>query len=674
MTAPKPNAYRPITRLLRLSRLRLLSLGSPLLLLAACGDMDPVDETYPEDLGQIHAAEQSVLLAPQPVYAGLFEPGTWGSYATVQRSKTSFEDRFAYYEGQGYRLHGLTAHVLGSDVRFSGVFRKGAAEQVLKLDLSLASFDQELQSRWSNGYTLTALATHVKNGEARFSGVFTKGGGGQYVWLNRTKADFEAKDDSIRALGYRLSAISSYFVGGEVRYNGIWSQGTQSQKRRLGRTLSGLQAVDTDLSGQGYHMVALSAYVNNRQEYYDSLWEVGSTNEFELSLDKNAFLDETDERFDDDMRLRNVVGSHVERLNVTEMAQLIADSLEPNSVGYAATIVHDGFSVGTSGGLRRTAANSPQADASSTARTNVASVSKLMTAIGVMRWVEEKGISLDTKIGPYLPTGWDPGENIENVTLRQLLKHTSGLDSADSSEDYSSHQYAGIKRVVQTDLALTDQAACEPDEPNQKAKCYENVNYSLFRIVMPYLTKYAGFTEHSSLTENEKRTAASFHAYMNDRVFLPAGLSSVAVKPASTNPTLSYPFPAGTTRGTHWGDWSLTFGASGYQLSSDDIATLLEKLNDGTLVPTATADEMKQNLLGYRFVVPLRFGNMYYTGGILHDGRTPESTRLEVNTKAFSFDTRIHVGVVVNSNMDTDVTLTDAVQDAYEAAWHVTDN
>jgi len=52
----------------------------------------------------------------------------------------------------------------------------------------------------------------------------------------------------------------------------------------------------------------------------------------------------------------------------------------------------------------------------------VASVSKLVTAIGVMRLVEDGRLSLDAEVAPMLGLAMP-----QRVTLRMLLSHTSGL-------------------------------------------------------------------------------------------------------------------------------------------------------------------------------------------------------------------------------------------------------
>src|SRR6267378_3827752 len=58
----------------------------------------------------------------------------------------------------------------------------------------------------------------------------------------------------------------------------------------------------------------------------------------------------------------------------------------------------------------------------------VASVSKALTAIAVMRLVEERTVDLDTDVNRYLKTFQIPPTFRPPITLRQLLEHRSGLD------------------------------------------------------------------------------------------------------------------------------------------------------------------------------------------------------------------------------------------------------
>lgn len=60
-----------------------------------------------------------------------------------------------------------------------------------------------------------------------------------------------------------------------------------------------------------------------------------------------------------------------------------------------------------------------------TTRFEIASMTKPMTAIAIMQLVQEGRVRLDGKVSDYLP--WYPSESGRQITVEQLLSHTSGI-------------------------------------------------------------------------------------------------------------------------------------------------------------------------------------------------------------------------------------------------------
>jgi CubicO group peptidase (beta-lactamase class C family) len=107
----------------------------------------------------------------------------------------------------------------------------------------------------------------------------------------------------------------------------------------------------------------------------------------------------------------------------------------------------------------------------------VASVSKLVVALGVMRLVQEGKVNLDDDVSAAL--GW----NLRNaaypdqpITLRHLLSHRSSL--RDDGESYAI-KYGGS---VQT--AMRSKAAFDPDHLPGTYFQYANINYVVIASVM----------------------------------------------------------------------------------------------------------------------------------------------------------------------------------------------
>jgi CubicO group peptidase (beta-lactamase class C family) len=106
----------------------------------------------------------------------------------------------------------------------------------------------------------------------------------------------------------------------------------------------------------------------------------------------------------------------------------------------------------------------------------VASVSKLVVAMGVMRMVEAGQLDLDRDVSDYL--GWrlrNPGFPETPLTLRMLLSHTAGVRDAN---DYR----VPLGKTVQA--ALADPKAWEAKHAPGRYFAYSNLNFPIVGSIM----------------------------------------------------------------------------------------------------------------------------------------------------------------------------------------------
>jgi CubicO group peptidase (beta-lactamase class C family) len=128
---------------------------------------------------------------------------------------------------------------------------------------------------------------------------------------------------------------------------------------------------------------------------------------------------------------------------------------------------------------------------------SVQSITKSVTAWGVMRLVEKGLIDLDAPVSQYLKSDY----LIENITTRQLLSHTAGLPLGDFTRVYSPGETMPSNRDVTFEEAV----------PVYKAGTrfsYSNTGYNLLEIVI------------------EDITGQSFSEYIRTEIFLPLGMES----------------------------------------------------------------------------------------------------------------------------------------------------
>ena len=113
----------------------------------------------------------------------------------------------------------------------------------------------------------------------------------------------------------------------------------------------------------------------------------------------------------------------------------------------------------------------------------IASVSKLVVAIGVMRLVEQGQLELDRDVAGYL--GWslrNPAFPDRPITLRQLLSHTSSLRDGD---DAYVVPLGGSLRQALADPAVWDTA----HGPGEGYFAYSNFNVPVIASVMEMATR-----------------------------------------------------------------------------------------------------------------------------------------------------------------------------------------
>lgn len=134
----------------------------------------------------------------------------------------------------------------------------------------------------------------------------------------------------------------------------------------------------------------------------------------------------------------------------------------------------------------------------------LASVTKTFTATAIMMLVEEGKLNLDdkiTKLLPNLPTAW------ENVTVRHLLNHTSGIKSYTSIPDF--FKSARKDFTQQEIIDLVANAALE-FAPGEKWR-YNNTGYFLLGMLI------------------EKTTGKKYGEFLSERIFTPLEMTQTRI-------------------------------------------------------------------------------------------------------------------------------------------------
>ena len=123
----------------------------------------------------------------------------------------------------------------------------------------------------------------------------------------------------------------------------------------------------------------------------------------------------------------------------------------------------------------------------------IASISKLYTAVAITKMAKEQLLSLDDSLIRYLPELEGRIENSENITLKMMVQHKSGIPNFTDNATYWENEPENGKRAL--DFALDLPASFEPGEGYE----YSNTNYLLLRTIMD---KVLGYSHHEYIKQN----------------------------------------------------------------------------------------------------------------------------------------------------------------------------
>ena len=126
---------------------------------------------------------------------------------------------------------------------------------------------------------------------------------------------------------------------------------------------------------------------------------------------------------------------------------------------------------------------------------DIASMSKLFTAVAVLRLVDRGRLDLDISIRRYLP---ELPATLQDVTLRRALQHEGGFPAYLSGDDLTQKSPAEV---------IAEISAMPRDRPAGSGFLYSDIGYVLAALIM------------------ERVTATNFRNAMRRLVFRPAGLT-----------------------------------------------------------------------------------------------------------------------------------------------------
>jgi CubicO group peptidase (beta-lactamase class C family) len=327
--------------------------------------------------------------------------------------------------------------------------------------------------------------------------------------------------------------------------------------------------------------------------------------------------------------------SELHGVSLGDFRDKLRQRLDGQVVGYSFSLQKNGTVINGSGGKAKRGADG-NVDMSAATRIYTASVTKNLTAIGVLQLLRSHNLGISSKISPFLPGDWAQGPGIKDLTFEDLLRHRSGLGQkyqslSDADKKKWTKDWDGLKFIVQKGTS------------SDRSADYENANFGLFRVIIPALWKASG--DHPGIGPIVESSAGFWYvSYMQNHVFKPLGIESVTCRPQSAYPnTLAYVSPSSKESGA---STALALkdcgGQGGLHLSSSELRRIEWTLaTTEELLPASWRNLMDQKGLGW---------DSYSNGIYQKNGALTFSGGRRVETCVSKFPGPVVATLVVNSN------------------------
>ena len=281
-------------------------------------------------------------------------------------------------------------------------------------------------------------------------------------------------------------------------------------------------------------------------------------------------------------------------LDWDRFAKEIDDQVRGKVVGFAYAIARDGgFMRSGAGGFRRLKADGGALPFTTGTQAHTASSAKTINAAAIVKALDDRGLSVDTKVKPFLPKCLKLGRSMWTLTFRHILAHTSGLPKVSCN---GGSPYECLVKMLQ-------EGRTQPF-----AKSYNTHAYDLLRWLVPLVADTDGMKAQFELFDckNEKgilnrKVSEKFARYVFDRILGPVGAK------ASHYPGGDYAHNYDFAKQSNKGeppqlDFFERAGSGKLYTSVLDYVRFLSALERGLIVPRGLVESMKGttgNQLGF---------------------------------------------------------------------------
>ena len=298
---------------------------------------------------------------------------------------------------------------------------------------------------------------------------------------------------------------------------------------------------------------------------------------------------------------------------------------------------------------------------------NVASVTKTLTAVAAFQLMKKNSLSEGSNISKWLPKYMNAHAGIKKLEFKELLTHSSGITE-------SGTDYINLRKVIGN----------APTDPQKTQRQYSNVNFAIFRILIPFMidsniakSKELQFLPKKDTASFERWLSATYINYMQQNVFTPAGLGTVNCIP-SFNTAMAYSEPTGTGQAFAInGDWTESCGGGGFYMNVQEMSKWMVYLTyTNALLSNDQRKLMDSQMMGWdindcKMTIA---GQAYGKNGALRwdsnkNGIAPDLGDAGLQTLIMKFPNKVELALAINSLPGAYRSLSAMAASSYNAAW-----
>lgn len=466
---------------------------------------------------------QFVLMAPMDSQAQ-----AWSARHGL--SGPQYQQAFTQMLQQGYRPTVVSGYTTNSQPTYAAIWEKvNGPVAEYRHGLSAAAYQSTFTSLTAQGFRPVYINGFAANGTDLYNAIFQKTAGPAYVARHGiTEADYQKIYTDYVPQGYRPLSISAYTVNGQHRFAGIWEKKAGPEwVARHGLTSTQYQTEFTKFTAQGFRLKCITGYGSSNNPLYAAVWEKMANSPAWLArhgMNGNFYQYQFDNFYYQGYRpiYLNVFNPGNGALFNTLWTTTVMSSgdrskidndinnyMSSNNIpGLAFAVIRQGRLVFAKG--YGTANQSTGEPVGPNHRFRIASVSKPMTALGIMTLVEAGKLSLDATVfgsNGILSAYTIPARNnnIKEIKVRHLLNHTSGFRNAIGDPvfmNYNMNHSQLIQWALNND-SITQIAGT--------AYTYSNFNYILLGRII------------------EAKSGQGYEQYLRNNVFNKCGVTGMEI-------------------------------------------------------------------------------------------------------------------------------------------------